>query len=190
VDAKGTLFVVSAPSGGGKGTILGSVLQRDPRLQYSVSATTRPPRDGEVDGRHYRFLSEEEFENWKSKGRFLEWARVHSHQYGTPVDGVSAGLEAGKDVVLELDVQGMRSVRRVRPSAITVFIAPPAMDELERRLRARGGLSEADLRVRLRNAEEELAAKDEYDYVVINDELELAIAELERIIADHRDRSS
>ncbi|MEK7795482.1 MAG: guanylate kinase [Candidatus Hydrogenedentota bacterium] len=190
MDAQGTLYVVSAPSGGGKGTILASVLQRDPLLQYAVSATTRPPRQGERDGRHYHFLSEKEFERWKASGRFLEWARVHSHQYGTPVDGVTAGLEAGKDVVLELDVQGMRSVRRVRPSAVTVFIAPPAMDELERRLRARGGLSEDELKVRLRNAEEELAAKDEYDFIVINDDLESAIAEFERIIADHRGPSN
>lgn len=190
MDAKGTLYVVSAPSGGGKGTILASVLERDPRLKYAVSATTRPPRDGEVDGKHYRFLSDEEFERWKSAGRFLEWARVHSHQYGTPVDGVTTALEAGKDVVLELDVQGMRSVRRVRPSAVTVFIAPPAMDELERRLRARGGLSEAEFKVRLHNAEEELAAKDEYDYIVVNDDLESAIAEFERILAEHRGPSN
>lgn len=181
------IVVVSAPSGGGKGTIIKRVMRDDPRLVYSISATTRPPRPGEQNGRDYLFLSEEEFERWRQDGQFVEWAEVHGRHYGTPKLPLAELLETGHDVVLELDVQGMRSVRNARiGTTVTIFIEPPGMEELERRLRDRGNLSEEELQLRLRNARGEMAAKEEYDHAVVNDQLDAAVKKVETILRNAR----
>lgn len=155
-------------------------------LVYSVSATSRPPRPGEVDGEDYRFIGPEEFERWVKEGRFAEWAKVHTSCYGTPKEELDRLLATGRDVVLELDVQGMRSVRGLAYDMRSVFIMPPSLEELERRLRGRGGMEEVELEVRLRNAEEEMASREEYDEVIVNDVLEDAVARFEAIVATAR----
>lgn len=185
----GIVFVVSSPSGGGKGTILGEVFQRDARLRHAVSATTRTVRKGEIDGRHYYFLSGEQFERWIREGRFVEWATVHGEYYGTLKSEVDSILESGLDVVLELDVQGMRSIAQQRDDIVSIFIMPPSIETLEERLRDRGGLSEEELRLRLKNAEEEIAAKKGYDYVVLNDVLKDAVTAFETILSKARRRA-
>lgn len=178
----GLVVVVSAPSGGGKGTILQKVLEADPKLAHSVSATTRAPRATEVDGVHYTFLDEPTFRRWIDEGRFAEWARVHGQYYGTPKAQLERLLAQGRDVVLELDVAGMRSVRGLYSDAVTVFIMPPSLAELEKRLHARGGLTDAEIGLRLENAKQEIAAKGEYDHVIVNDSLDSAVSQFREII--------
>lgn len=185
-DRSGLVIVVSAPSGGGKGTILNRVFGEDNRLRHTVSATTRRPRKGEVDGRHYHFVDEETFRRWIDEGRFVEWAEVHGSLYGTLHSELVRLTQEGADVVLELDVQGMRSLRRVRDDVVTIFIEPPSLEVLEERLRARGGLSEQALWTRLDNAKDEIAAKNEYDHVVINDDLDQAVADFRAILRTER----
>lgn len=186
IHRNGLLIVVSAPSGGGKGTILRRALDADPRLRHAVSATTRAPREGELEGQHYYFVDRETFEKWVAEGRFAEWATVHGELYGTLHSELDRLRAAGQDVVLELDVQGMRSIRRMRPEALTVFIEPPSMRVLEERLRKRGDLPEAALQLRLRNAEAEIAAKNEYDYRIVNDNLDSAVGQFQAFIAKAR----
>ena len=186
---QGIVFVVSSPSGGGKGTILGEVCKRDSRLRHAVSATTRSPREGEVDGTHYHFLDTQRFKDWTAEGRFAEWATVHGESYGTLKSELDDILNSGFDVVLELDVQGMRSISRQRDDVVSIFILPPSIEVLEERLRGRGGLSEEELRLRLKNAEEEIKAKKEYDYVVLNDILEDAVKIFESILSEARENA-
>ncbi len=185
----GIVFVVSSPSGGGKGTILADLSKRDARIRHAVSATTRAPREGDIDGRHYHFLSRERFERWIDEGRFVEWATVHGEYYGTLKSEVEEIFESGFDVVLELDVQGMRSVAKQRDDVVSIFIMPPSIEALEERLRGRGGLSEEELRLRLKNAEEEIEAKKEYDYLVLNDVLEDAVGAFETILSEAREKA-
>ena len=154
--SKGILFVLSGPSGAGKGTLRRRLFERVPDLAYSVSCTTRQPRPGETDGVDYRFLSEEDFRERISRGDFLEWARVHDHFYGTRAEDVREILDRGRDVVLEIDVQGALQVKRLIPEAVTLFIAPPSVEELERRLSRRNTEAPEERRLRLRNAREEL----------------------------------
>ena len=182
----GLLIVVSAPSGGGKGTILRRVLAQDPRLRHAVSATTRAPRNGEVEGEHYYFVDRATFEQWIEEGRFAEWANVHGELYGTLHEELDRIRAAGRDVILELDVQGMRSIRKLRPEAATIFIEPPSMAILEDRLRKRGDLTDAALAVRLRNAEAEISAKNEYDCQILNDDLDRAIKQFEEFVTRSR----
>jgi guanylate kinase len=185
----GTLIVVSAPSGGGKGTILERVMRSDPALRHAVSATTRPARSGETEGVHYYFVDRATFEQWVAQGRFAEWANVHGELYGTLHTELDRLGAAGCDVVLELDVQGMRSIRKARPDAATVFIEPPSIQALKERLQRRGDLKEKDLAIRLRNAEAEMAAKNEYDCRILNDDLDRAIAEFEAFVKRSRERA-
>ncbi len=175
---KGRLFVVAGPSGAGKGTLIAELRRRHPGIWLSVSATTRKPRAGEKDGEQYYFLSEEDFREKASRGEFLEWAEVHGNLYGTPRARVEEELERGRDVVLEIDVQGARQVRSRQPQAVSIFILPPSMQVLEERLRLRGTEEEDELRRRLRKAEEECGEGREYSYVVVNDELDRAAREL------------
>ena len=186
---QGIVFVVSSPSGGGKGTILADVFQRDSRLRHAVSATTRSPREGEVDGTHYHFLDTQRFKGWIAEGRFAEWATVHGKYYGTLKSELASILDSGFDVVLELDVQGMRSISQQREDVVSIFIAPPSLKALEERLRGRGGIREEELRLRLKNAEEEMRAKKEYDYVVLNDILEDAVKIFESILSEARENA-
>ena len=186
---QGIVFVVSAPSGGGKGSILGDVCERDSRLRHAVSATTRPPREGEVDGTHYHFLDTQRFKDWIAEGRFAEWATVHGEYYGTLKSELAGILESGFDAVLELDVQGMRSISRQRDDVVSIFISPPSVEVLEERLRGRGGLGEEELRLRLKNSEEEMRAKKEYDHIVLNDFLEDAVKVFESILSEARENA-
>ena len=188
--AKGILFVVSSPSGGGKGTLIQRVLKRLPDLSYSVSYTTRKPRNGEVDGREYFFVTREQFAQMVERNDFLEWAQVHSHLYGTSRSQVTRDVSLGRDIVLELDVQGASSIRNLISDAVSVFILPPSLEVLRERLIARGTDSPDDLEVRLRNAPEELKAYKSFDYVIINDDVELAAAKLLAIIEAERLRLS
>lgn len=185
--SRGRVFVVSAPSGAGKHTILKRTLARDPNLAYSVSATTRPPRPGEEDGREYYFLDRAEFERRVHNGAFAEWAEVHGNLYGTLRSEIDRITAEGRDALLELDVQGMRNVRRLGMDPVAVFIMAPSLEELEQRLRARGTDSEETIALRLRNAREEIAAKDEYDHVIVNVDIREAVAELEAIIRAARE---
>lgn len=178
----GRLWVITGPSGVGKGTLLKALRERHPELHFSVSVTTRPARSGEQDGVNYFFRSREEFMRLEAEGGLLEWAEYANHLYGTPAAAVYSKRQSGIDVVLEIELNGARQVAARCPEAIRIFIQPPSMDELERRLRERGLDSEASIQKRLRQAETEISAAHEFDYIILNDDLETALAQLERII--------
>jgi guanylate kinase len=177
----GRLILVTGPSGVGKGTLVSRLMQRHPHLWLSVSATTRSPRAGEEEGRHYFFLSREAFERQVAAGGFLEWAEFAGNLYGTPRAAVQERLDAGRPVLLEIELEGARQVRRSFPDGFQVLLRPPSLQELERRIRGRGSDSEEAIRRRLARAREELRAEAEFDAVVVNDDLDLALAELERV---------
>lgn len=185
---RGTLFVVSSPSGGGKGTIIRHVLDAVPNLSYSVSFTTRAPRQCETNGREYFFVSPQIFDQMVAAGEFLEWACVHGNYYGTSRRQIADETAAGTDIVLEVDVQGAASVRKLSLDAVSIFILPPSYEVLRERLIARGTDTPEQLAVRLRNAPEELRQYSAFDYVIINDEVEPAAAQLASIIYAERAR--
>jgi len=183
------LIVVSAPSGAGKTSLCQGVVVAVPDLTHSVSYTTRVPRPGEVEGRHYHFVDVAAFRGMQDRGDFVESAEVHGALYGTSRRLLERYFAAGHDVILDVDTQGARSLRRVYPDAVTVFILPPSWARLEERLRSRHSEGEADLRRRLRVARDEAAQASEYDYVIINDVLARAAEELRAIIIAERLRS-
>lgn len=172
------LFVISGPSGAGKGTLLAELRKQRPDLGLTVSATTRSPRPGEVDGTSYYFLSDEEFRRRIAAGEFVEWAEVHGHLYGTLVTEVKRLLAKGHSLVLEIDVQGALNVRKVYPDAVLVFIEPPSLQVLEERLRGRGTEDEASIELRLKNARHEMELADQYDVRIVNDIVDRAAQEL------------
>ena len=174
----GKLFVISAPSGAGKTTLIREVLKQFKSLSYSISSTTRPPRKNETDGRDYFFITAHEFEEKIRQGAWLEWARVHDHYYGTSRSVVEQTLEQGRSLLLDIDVQGAAQVIKSDLSPVTLFILPPSVEELERRLKGRGTDESAVIEKRLRNAVAEMAQKDTYQYQVINDDLETAVNEI------------
>ncbi len=178
----GSLIVVSAPSGAGKSTLVNAVLAEDPALKLSVSHTTRPPRAGEQEGREYHFVDVASFNAMAERGEFLESALVHGNLYGTSKSWIEATRAGGLDIVLEIDWQGARQVRSIFPDAMTVFILPPSLEELERRLRTRAKDSEQTIRERLANASEELAHWGEFDYVIINNDFESAQKDLAAVV--------
>ncbi len=184
----GFLLVLTGPSGAGKGTLVDHLVASRGDCVFSISATTRPRRASEVDGVQYEFVSREEFERRRSAGLFLEWAEVHDHLYATPARFVDEGVRAGKIVVLDVDVQGGASVRRARTDAVSVFIYPPSIDALRQRLLTRNTDPPDVVERRLRNAPGELAQWREYDYLVMNDDLEPAVARLEAIVDAERAR--
>jgi guanylate kinase len=184
--SRGTLFVVSSPSGGGKGTLIQRVLDVVPNLSYSVSFTTRAPRPGEINGREYFFISREVFDEMVAGGEFLEWACVHGNYYGTAKRQVVEETAAGIDIVLEVDVQGAESVRQLLLDSVSIFILPPSYEVLKNRLIARGTDTPEELDVRLRNAPKELRQYSAFDYVIINDEVGRAAAQLASIIYAER----
>jgi len=184
----GKLFVVSGPSGAGKGTLLKGVLAELDAIHLAVSATTRQPRKGERDGIEYFFLSDEQFDSLIDQQGMLEWASVHGARYGTPKAEVLAQLNAGFDIILEIDPQGAAQVRLQYPAAVLIFIEPPSLEELARRLRDRGTESEAAIALRLSNAMAELSVKGDYDKVIVNDDLDQALGELIEFIKATRTR--
>ena len=187
-DSGGFLLVLSGPSGAGKGTLVDRLVRERPECVFSISATTRPKRPVEQDGVQYEFVTREDFERRRSAGSFLEWAEVHGHLYATPTRFVDEGVKAGRVVVLDVDVQGGASVRRARPDAVSVFIYPPSVDALRRRLLKRNTESPEVVERRLRDAPGELAQYREYDYLVINDDLESALRRLVAIVDAERSR--
>jgi guanylate kinase len=178
----GILFVISSPSGGGKGTLIRRLLETVPGISYSVSWTTREPRAGEIDGVNYHFVSQDEFERIRDEGGFIEWAVVHGHLYGTARSVVAQELSEGHDIILEIDVQGAASVRQLPLDSVGIFILPPSYEVLRVRLIARKSESLDDLALRLRNARAEIEHYREFDYVILNDEVERASAQLASIV--------
>jgi guanylate kinase len=176
------LTVITGPSGVGKGTLVGQLLERHPQIWLSVSATTRAPRQGEVEGQSYFFLSRERFEEQVAEGGFLEWAEFAGNLYGTPRQPVETQLAAGRPVLLEIELEGARQVRRSFPAGFQLFIKPPTLAELERRIRGRGTDSEEAIQRRLERARVELAAEAEFDAALVNGDLQQALAELERLM--------
>lgn len=185
--SRGNLFVVSGPSGTGKGTICAELVKED-RIDLSVSMTTRAPRDGEIDGKHYYFAEKSEFLENIEKNNFLEYANVFDNMYGTPKDAVMKRLDRGHDVILEIDVQGGLQVRKSMPEAILVFILPPSNEVLRQRLEGRGTDSPEVIEKRLAGAINEIKLLGQYDYYVVNDDLETAIGEVRGIIHAERQR--
>jgi len=171
---RGKLIVVSGPSGAGKSTLIRQALEAVPELAYSVSATTRAPREGEVDGRDYVFLSREQFERWIEEGRFLEWAEYSGNLYGTPEEKVEEYLDEGWSVILEIELQGARMVREKRPDAVMVFVRAPNLEETRKRLLGRATETVEALEARMTTAISEVAARDEFDYEIVNSEREQA----------------
>ena len=185
---KGNLIIISSPSGGGKGTLIREVLDRVPNIGYSVSLTTRAPRHGEQDGKHYHFVSKDEFEAYKAKGGFLEFAEVHGNYYGTAVEQIQRATDAGNDIVLEIDVQGAASVLEKVPEAVSIFILPPSFEVLRARLTARATEGMKDLQLRLTNSRVEVMEYSRFKYAVINDEIETATRKIAAIIVAERQR--
>ncbi len=179
------LFVVSGPSGVGKGTLVALLREKRPSLGLTVSATTREPRAGEVDGQSYYFLTEDEFSAKVEAGEFLEWAVVHGHRYGTLKSEVERNLAQGQSLVLEIDVQGGLNVRNVFPDVVLVFIAPPSTEELVKRLKGRGTEDDETIAVRLHTAVHEMELMDAYDATIVNDDLDRALAELDALFESY-----
>ena len=179
----GKLFVLAGPSGVGKGTIVRELVSRDPEgLSLSVSVTTRAPRPGEVDGVDYFFVDDDAFDRMVRAGELLEWAEIVGHRSGTPRGFVEDRMAAGRDVVLEIDVVGASQVRERVPGSVLIFVDPPSMEELERRLRGRGTETEDRIRVRLETADWELEQREWFDHVIVNDDLERASSQVAAII--------
>lgn len=178
----GLLFIVAAPSGAGKSSLVNAVLAEDSTLRLSISYTTRAPRDGETDGREYHFVDRDRFLDLRDADEFLESAEVHGNFYGTSRRQIAEGLAAGSDIVLEIDWQGARQVRALFADTVGIFILPPSMDELARRLRGRGKDSEATIARRLANARDEIAHVGEFDYVIINNDFDAARRDLAAVV--------
>ena len=182
---RGNLFVISGPSGAGKGTLVSRIMERVPDAWLSISVTTRDPREGEVDGVHYLFYDDARFDELVAHDGFLEWAQVHDHKYGTPAHLVREHLDAGCQVILEIDVQGAFQVREKFHDAVLIFIKPPSMEVLRERLTGRGTESPDVVELRLATAKKELELADAYDEIVVNDDLDQATDELVSIIERH-----
>lgn len=189
-ESSGLLFVITAPSGAGKTSLIDALLKKDARLKLSISYTTRPPRPAERSGREYHFVDERAFVEMLKAGEFLESAEVHGYRYGTSRTVVRELLSGGDDLILEIDWQGAREVRRLMPDCIGIFILPPSIAELERRMRARGQDSQAVIEKRMANAREELAHAPEFEYTIINKDFDEALQDLVGVVRAERVRSA
>ena len=185
---QGILFIISAPSGAGKTTLASRLFQEAPDLRSSISYTTRAPRKGEVNGRDYHFVNEEQFIQMRNAGAFAEWASVHEFYYGTPRAPVDDAITQGRDLLLDIDVQGATQLKATYPEAVSLFVLPPSWHELERRLRGRGTDTEAVITRRLHRAREEAREFSAYDYWIVNDNLERAVSLLHAILTAERAR--
>jgi len=185
-NGRGNLFIIAAPSGGGKTSLVNALLKRDPRLVLSVSHTTRQPRPGEVDSSHYHFISEAKFKQMESHGDFMEYARVFDHYYGSNRHSVATQLQRDQDVILEIDWQGARQVRKTFPDCCAIFIIPPSLETLRTRLTGRAQDSADVILRRMRDARAEISHWEEFDQLVVNDNFDTALEELTTIINDHR----
>lgn len=183
---RGKTFIICGPSGVGKGTVVARLLASNLNLYFSVSATTRQPRHGEVDGVHYHFLSREQFQQWIAEDAFLEHAEFVGNYYGTPKKYVDAAMDQGRDVILDIEIQGAEQVHQQRPEAVRIYVAPPSWAELERRLIGRGTEDMEKVRSRLERGKQEFAAASSFDYFVINDTVDNAVTEISAImLAEH-----
>lgn len=185
----GRLFILSAPSGTGKTTLCRRILSAFPDICYSVSFTTRPPRNGETEGKDYHFISRQEFERMIRENRWAEWAKVHGNYYGTSADLLEEDLSKGRDVLLDIDVNGARQIIRRFPESMAIFIMPPSMDALRQRLKKRGSDPPEVIENRLRAAEKEIACSNEYRHVIVNDNLEETVEKLTALIENYRNLS-
>jgi guanylate kinase len=180
------LYIIAAPSGGGKTTLCQEVRKRFPDMLYSVSYTTRKCRGGEQKGVDYHFVSKNDFENGIADGKWAEWALVHGNYYGTSAEFLDKGLSDGRDILLDIDVQGTRQVLKSYPDSVAIFIRPPSLEVLQQRLKARGTDSAESIAIRLRNAEKEMKQQDLFHHVIVNDQLPKAVTELISIIENYR----
>ncbi len=186
---KGMLLVISGPSGTGKGTLCERLLRSDPSIVFSVSATTRKPREGEIDGVHYHFLTDEAYDQLLAQDAFLEHAKVHGHRYGTLISQVEQGIEEGKNMLLDIDPQGALNVMQRKPDTVSVFVLPPSYSALRERLKTRNTDDPDEILKRLANAYGEFAMLKHYQYAVVNDELDLAFERLTAIIVAEKHRT-
>ena len=184
---RGRLYILSGPAGVGKGTVLRKVFEKLDNISYSVSCTTRAPRPGEKDGVNYIFMDDPSFKKMVSEDKFLEWANVHGHFYGTRKDIVEETLDIGRDVLLEIDVQGASQVKKKMPEAVMIFIQPPSFEELIGRLKKRGTEKPDELELRIANAKTEMSHAEEYEHMIINDKIEQAADDLIRIVKKYRE---
>lgn len=183
---KGNIFIISAPSGAGKTTLCKEIVKILPNLCFSVSYTTRHPRDGEVDGRDYNFIDKNRFIRMVEKGEFAEWAEVHGNLYGTSLNTINGLIESGKDVILDIDVQGAAQIKRNIEGGVYIFVLPPSIEELRRRLDMRGQNPPEEIQIRLERAIDEIREYKNYDYVIVNDEFREALDALRSIIIAER----
>jgi guanylate kinase len=187
---RGIIFILSAPSGAGKTTLTNGLREHYPEIKLSVSCTTRARRNGEVNRRDYHFISEERFVEMRAHGEFAEWAKVHDFFYGTPRAPLDRSLRAGQDVLLDIDVQGAKKIKGIYPDAVSVFLLPPSKGELERRLKSRGTDDVAVIRRRLANAQDEIRRVIQYDYYIVNRNVDEAVGVLQSIIGAERAKTS
>lgn len=187
---KGFPIILSAPSGGGKTTLSREIIKLHPEIHYSISVTSRPPREGEVDGQDYHFVAVAEFERMLENQEFAEWAMVHDNYYGTPKKQIEARIDRGTDVIMDIDTVGARSIRKIFPQSVTIFVLPPSLDELARRLRGRATDSEEVIKKRLNRAKLELKEIGDFEYFIVNDRFEDAVAQVRAIIEAERRKLS
>jgi guanylate kinase len=187
---RGIIFILSAPSGAGKTTLYNGLKEKYPEIRLSVSCTTRARRPGEVNGRDYRFISDRDFKTLRARGQFAEWAKVHDYFYGTPRKPLDRNIRAGRDVLLDIDVQGARQIKKTYPQAVSIFLLPPSLRELQRRLASRGTDRRETIRRRLVNARGEIGEIMHYDYFVVNREVTEAVRALSSIVEAERARTS
>ena len=187
---RGRLIIMSGPSGTGKSTLQKKLLERDPNIMFSVSVTTRAPRPGERDGVNYYFVSREDYDRMVYQGELLEHAEYVGNGYGTPVAQIDAALAQGRDVLLDIEVQGAQQVMQKRPDALKIFILPPSVEEMEKRLRGRGTNDEDSIHLRVDRAMEELKMQNIYDYRVVNDDVDRAVSEIEQILKSEKGREA